>query len=309
MTILKEIEQYKNYGKCVQISNGSVELLVTVDVGPRIIKCGFIGGENIMFNDIDRNVNKRGALYDEYYYKGAEWYIYGGHRLWMTPETEPETYYPDNDPVDYEPIDNGAVFRPKAQIKNDVQLAMEIRLDENDNITVNHLITNVGKEKKEFAPWSLTVLNQGGMEIIERNPEKEGLLPNGRMILWPYTNLADERVYFGEDFITLCQDPTAETAFKLGLDSKIGRAFYIIGDTVFINNFPKFEPDGNYADFGCNFETYTSNEILELESLGQIYCAESGQTVEHLEQWQLRRNPGTPDPRDEGALRWFVEQF
>jgi hypothetical protein len=309
MTTLKVVPEYENYGKCVSISNGSVELYVTVDVGPRIIKCGFIGGENIMFNDLQRSVNKRGKLYDDYYYNGAEWYIYGGHRLWLTPETEPETYYPDNDPVEYREIEGGAVFTPKAQIKNDVQLEIEITLDDDNNISVNHKITNIGNTDKEFAPWALTVMNQGGIEILEQNPEKDGLLPNAKIVVWPYTNLSDDRVYFGEDFITLCQDPTAETAFKLGLDSKAGRAFYILGETVFINNFPKFEADGKYADFGCNFETYTSNEILEVETLGKIQVAKPGQTVTHLESWQLRRNPGTPDPRDEEAVRGFTQQF
>ena len=43
--------------------------------------------------------------YDEYYYESATWYIYGGHRLWLTPESSPETYYPDNDKVKYEITD------------------------------------------------------------------------------------------------------------------------------------------------------------------------------------------------------------
>ena len=46
--ISKEIIEFKNYGKCVKISNGIVEAVATVDLGPRIVFFGFVGGENIM---------------------------------------------------------------------------------------------------------------------------------------------------------------------------------------------------------------------------------------------------------------------
>ena len=53
MVSYKEIS-YKNYGKCLEISNGAIDLLVTLDVGPRIIRFGFCGEKNMLFEDIDR---------------------------------------------------------------------------------------------------------------------------------------------------------------------------------------------------------------------------------------------------------------
>ena len=40
--ITKEIIEFKNYGKCVKISNGIIEAVATVDLGPRIVFFGFI---------------------------------------------------------------------------------------------------------------------------------------------------------------------------------------------------------------------------------------------------------------------------
>ena len=42
---IKELE-FENYGNCLSVSNGMIEAVVTIDVGPRIIYFGFIGGES-----------------------------------------------------------------------------------------------------------------------------------------------------------------------------------------------------------------------------------------------------------------------
>ena len=44
MTNIKEIN-YENYGSCISMSNQTIELIVTVEKGPRIVYLGFIGEE------------------------------------------------------------------------------------------------------------------------------------------------------------------------------------------------------------------------------------------------------------------------
>ena len=51
---------YKSFGRCISMSNGSIELLATVDIGPRIIRFAKIGGENIMFEDENFSINAGG---------------------------------------------------------------------------------------------------------------------------------------------------------------------------------------------------------------------------------------------------------
>ena len=48
---------YKGWKNCYRVSNGEVELIVTGDVGPRIIRFGFVGGQNLFkeFADQTRN--------------------------------------------------------------------------------------------------------------------------------------------------------------------------------------------------------------------------------------------------------------
>ena len=62
--------EYKNYGKCAVFVRGGTKVMVTLDVGPRII---WFGTEDFNFlnEDLDRNVNKGGDYFDENYGKGT----------------------------------------------------------------------------------------------------------------------------------------------------------------------------------------------------------------------------------------------
>ena len=101
-------ENFKNYGKCAVFERGGVKLMVTLDVGPRIIWFG-TDEFNFMNEDLERNVQKGGEFFDEHYGKGATWYLYGGHRVWKSPE-DLETYTPDNFPVEADVRGNGGTF-------------------------------------------------------------------------------------------------------------------------------------------------------------------------------------------------------
>ena len=81
--------EYKGWSNCVRLSNDLVDLIATTDVGPRIIRFGFVGGEN-EFKEYEDMMGQTG---------GDEWRTYGGHRLWHAPEVQPRTYFPDNAPI------------------------------------------------------------------------------------------------------------------------------------------------------------------------------------------------------------------
>lgn len=304
--ITKTVTNYKNYGKVLLIDNGIAELAVTIDCGPRVISYKLKNGVNIMLNDDERKIKECGEAFDNYYFKGAAWYIYGGHRLWTSPESIPENYYPEQDAVDYKLIDKGAIFTPKPQTENGVAMEIEIAMEENSTkVKVDHRITNISGAPKEFALWALSVLAAGGLEVIEQNDKDTGLLHNRQMSLWAYTKMNDKRVYFGDKFITLKQDINADCAFKIGLDLHKGRAFYALEDTVFIKTYHHIE-GGRYPDNGMSFETFTNSSFIEMETLGELKNVAVGETVSHSENWELKKNPGTPGARDEAALSRFV---
>ena len=85
--------RYSIYGDCCKLSNGTVDVLVTAELGPRVIFYGFTGGEN-MFAELDPDLVVK--------HDWGEWHARGGHRLWHTLEELPRSYVPDNDPIEME---------------------------------------------------------------------------------------------------------------------------------------------------------------------------------------------------------------
>ncbi|MCP4640919.1 MAG: hypothetical protein GY851_10820, partial [bacterium] len=125
--------EYGGLPNCVKLSNGKMELVITTDVGPRVIRMGFAGGQNLMKEYPDMP-GKMG---------GDDWNIFGGHRLWHAPEAKPRTYSPDNAPVEYEW--NGTTLRLTQPVEADtgIQKQMEITLDaDSDHVTVLHRLIN-----------------------------------------------------------------------------------------------------------------------------------------------------------------------
>lgn len=303
-TTLREVE-YKNFGRCLELSNGMVKVLVTVDVGPRIINYSFIDGENIMLEDLDRLYSESGPAFEKF--GGGTWHIYGGHRLWVSPEGMPKSYYPDNEPVAYDLLENGVRLKPNPQKWNQFVYEIDVILDpDSTKAFLTHKITNLAAWPVELAPWALTVLSAGGKEIVPQPTKDTGLLGNRLLALWPYTKMTDARVHWGDRYITLCQDTNNKDSFKIGLNSEHGFAMYFNHGDLFLKQFTPVE-NGNYPDGGMSFETFTNHIFLEMETLGETVKLQPEETVTHCENWSLFKEERPGD--DEAELDRLVEKY
>lgn len=286
MITKKEI-QYKNYGRCLEISNGIIRLVVTVDFGPRIICYSFVDGENILFEDIERVFYQSDPLMDKVYGKDSVWKIYGGHRLWKSPEEFPRTYYPDNDPVLYKLTENGAVFMPPVQKWTSYGYTISVSISEdNTDVMVEHDITNHGISDVTLSPWAITVMSPGGVEVVPQPTRKTGISPQMQLAFWDFSKLTDTRLKWLEKYIVLKQDINSDDNIKFGINQEHGFAMYFNHDDLFVKQF-KPDPDGDYPDGGMSFETYTNPLFLEIESLGQLRTIAPEETVRHAEKWSL----------------------
>ena len=70
MTI-REGYKYGGWDNCIKLENDEIELVITADVGPRIIRFGFKDSQNL-FKEFSDQIGTTG---------GDEWKLYGGHRL------------------------------------------------------------------------------------------------------------------------------------------------------------------------------------------------------------------------------------
>lgn len=309
MSIKFSETNYETFGKCLKIENEICELCVTLELGPRIIRYALKGYDNMLKQDTDKIVGKYGPEYEKAFYKGAYWCNYGGHRLWTSPEAFPETYYPDNDPVKYEIRDDVAVIYGNPQMTNNIKYTFEISLDEkSSDVTIKHIVENINNTVQKFAPWTITVMDSGGLEIIPKPTTDTGLLPNCVIALWPYAHMNDERVYWGNKYITIKQNPNIQRAFKLGLNNENQWIAYLNKKCLFVKRYNHFD-NAIYPDFGVSFETYTDSGILEIETLGKLKEVQPNEKVEHIEHWELKKADISLDCKNEEEIESFVEEF
>ena len=310
MITVKEIESFKDYGKCVSITNGVVEALVMVDLGTRIICFGFVGGQNFMCAEREALGGRNDGNFEEFFGKGRKWENFGGHRVWLSPESYPETYTPDDKPVKYEKTDNGAVFYSEPDAEIGVTKTMEVMMDADDtNIQVKMQVKNTSDKDMEFSIWALSVCAAGGTLIVPTNTNDTGLLPNRTIVVWPYTDMSNDRIYWGKKYVTVRQDVNCDGPMKLGFDLNGGAAYYVLGDEVLCKKYDTNHPDGKYPDGGCSFETYTNECMLEFETLGELKTVKPGETSEHIEAWSICKKPCDVDLKNDESIENLISKL
>ena len=223
MTVQMQKVSYGGWPRCIRLANQNIELIATTDVGPRIIRLGFIGSPNL-FKEFPE-VGKTG---------GESWQNYGGHRLWHAPEAMPRTYAPDNSAIEHQW--DGATLKliQPTEAATGIQKEIEVTLDpQHNNVSVRHRLANKNAWTVELAPWALSVMQGPGRAIVPQEPPANDLLPVRPLALWGYTNMTDPRWKWGAKFIQLASDPAAKTAQKFGVGSKLGWAAYHRTDRFF----------------------------------------------------------------------------
>ena len=282
----------------VRIANEQAELIVTLDVGPRVISYRTAGGENV-FKTFDAQLGGTGEV---------EWKSRGGHRFWLAPEDPVLSYLTDNAPVQHRVISDFEIEvenAPSDQLP--VRKVMRVALDANSTrVTVSHRAENDGDTPFTAATWGLSVMAPGGIEIIPLPPLGEhprDLLPTRNVVLWAFTDMADARWRWGRRFITLRQADAGPT--KLGLAHRERWIAYHRGDSLFLKTI-EHTSGATYPDIGCNFETFTNEEMLEVEALGPLMELAPGAATSHTEQWQLYGEVTAPPAADDDRLASWI---
>jgi hypothetical protein len=274
---------YQGWPNSYRITNGEVELVVTSDIGPRIMRFGFVGGQNL-FKEYPDTLGKRGE---------KEWMIRGGHRLWAAPEDQTLTYALDNGPVKIEI--KGDILEATQPVEQTTGLQKQIIVKmaaTGANVEVVHRIKNTNPWAIEFAPWALTVMAPGGVGITgfpPRGKHPDILPPTNPLVMWAYTDFSDKRWQYTKKYLALRQDAKATEPQKIGLFNEDTWGAYLLGSDLFLKRY-RADSAMAYPDFGCSFETFTDADMLELETLGPVTKVAPGASVEHVERWSLHNN-------------------
>lgn len=288
MAVSFSVVEYSSFGKCLKIENDLQEMYVTIDIGPRVIKYNLKGLPNVMKEDSERSISRSNDEIDAKFGKGSVWYIYGGHRFWVSPENMPDSYYPDNDAVDYEISGSSVLFTPPVQRATGFCLKLRITMSQTTaEAEVEHILEYHGSGKVNASVWALSVMAPGGTAFARQCDDQTGLLPNRYITLWPYSNPTDSRFCLGEKYISLTSVEGADCPFKVGFNNTHGTIVYVNNGCAFKKEFDTFHGKMPYPDGDCSTELYTNDAFLEAESLGALTVIESGKSTSHTERWSL----------------------
>jgi len=276
---------------CIKLSNGTIDLIVTTAVGPRILFYGPSGGQNHLGSFPDSSVKT--AL--------GSWKPYGGHRLWVWPEVFPATYAPDNDPVEHQLQGDLSVLLRRPTDGASMEKQIRIALDPSgSHVRLEHTVTSHNLWPIDVAVWAITIV-QSGTAIVPRVPfqSHDDYAPATQpLALCAFTDLQDPRFTLGLKYILLRADPARPNAQKFGLRNKEGWCAHLRGDTLFVKRFAHHNR-AVYPDYGVNTEVYVEGAFQEVELMGPRSVVWPGESLSLSEEWNLFQGikvaPGAAD--------------
>lgn len=274
---------YGGWPNCYRVSNGEVELVLTSDVGPRIMRFGFVGGQNL-FREFEDQMGTSGE---------TDWVPRGGHRLWMAPEDPVKSYAPENGPVAVMIADGTIEATQPVEPLTGIEKRITVRMATTaTRVNVVHTLRNASQETLELAPWALSMMARGGHGIHgfpPRGTHPEELPPTNPLVMWAFTDLGDPRWTFTKKYMVLRQDPSNSVPQKLGTWNTKTWGAYLLNGELFVKKYVTLAGPRAYPDFGCSYETFTNADFLELETLGPLTRLVPGESVTHTETWSLHR--------------------
>jgi hypothetical protein len=282
--------EFSGSRNCYECRIGDKRLIITADFGPRILSLSVGGGPNVLFVDGQKR------------FKNGQWLLYGGHRLWIAPETQ-STYAPDNDPCWVE-SGRGSVTVTAADKALGLEKSITVS-ERRGDFVITHTVVNRSETLVIGAIWALTCVTPPVTVFFPWGTGGDWDLK--KIVYWNkwMNHATDVR---GTQFI-----PT-DDLFLIrpdGSEGKVGTsgAGGFVGATgdgfSFIKRFDR-RRSAIYPDEDCALQCYTCADFVEMETLGPLVTFFPNVPIVHEEQWIIRDT--AVDPADGKAVRMLVSR-
>ena len=281
-TEIKQIN-LKNYGKCVLINNGSVKIIVCIDVGPRIIFWGYYNGKNMLYApyeilEDDKNTGQKipADIFFKHY----------GHEIMLEYESGKSAFLSSHATI-YSILPEGVCFS-WANAKLGVNVNLEIIIQNNTNsIMVVHSIENTKPESQNFSICSSTSVSPNGILLAPQNTKNKRNSPNRVLSLWKKTNINDPRLYIANEYIRFNNVENYELpALKLGINNKNAWVTYSKDEFTFLKHY-LHNSNAKYLNFDSSFIIDSKKDCLSLKVLSPVYNVKKNETAKMVEYWSV----------------------
>lgn len=273
--------------KSIILENEHFQVECLAQAGPRVVRLiPLWTGENL-FAEAPNFKTKT---------QSGEYQYFGGHRLWYAPESFAHTYHPDSHGISIKEVQDGLRLTGMDEPGTGIRKIITIQISPNRSfIILKHKLQNQGQVTVRLAPWAITMMRPNGIAILPQqngNVDEDGLMPNRRFALWPYSRWGDPRLQLGDQYIFVKYESNAKP-LKLGYFNPHGWLGYLYDDVFFVKRFG-VRRDKEYADYGSNSEIYTNHRATELESLGPLVDLHPHEDIVHTETWEIYKDSEIP---------------
>lgn len=269
------IENHDIFGEMLFAENGDIKLGIPLGFGIRISYLSYKASKNLFFEQPKEMTD----LASE-----DGWRVYGGHRVWLAPESEKD-YNPDNLPISYEIADDRIILYQREDECLRVKKCVEISFEADNTVKVVNKLQNTDGKTRSFSVWGVTSMAGGGIEYIPLKYGELNYSPLNHISTWFYTDLGDKRAEYYPELIKLSHRPYP-TKYKIGVGHPNGSIKYVNHGVCFEKIFDIYK-DKQYPDNNVSFETFMCDYMVEVESLSPLFEVAPNQTVSHTELWRL----------------------
>jgi hypothetical protein len=287
-----EKTEFLGWREAYRVRLGEAAMVVVIEIGPRILSLSVGDGPNLLFVDQETAGQGRGD---------TDWHIYGGHRVWVAPETE-DTYALDNGRCEVEVSDAGLTVMGPVIPQNGLQKRLTVSA-QGDRFVVEQGVRNTGGTLYTGAVWALTCVEPKG--VIAFPWGRQGNWDLKKIMYWSKwmdhgSDVISQQWQPGPDLFRVV--PTGEEG-KVGSNSPEGWVALCREDATFVKSF-HWLPNVRYPDQDCSLQVYTCGQFIEMETLGPLTTFYPGEEVVHREVWTVTAE--AIDPADGAALRSLV---
>jgi hypothetical protein len=250
---------YKDW-EAVYCYSGDCALVVGISKGPRILSFTNADGPNLLYEDHTG-------------FRVGDWYLYGGHRFAIAPESD-RSYYPDNEPCEaFE--QHGTLHVQAPRTAEGVQKTLSITpAVSGRGFDISHVLTNVGTDPWQGALWAITCIPPQGSVTAHTDADDVHIWPGTKPGVWEV-------------------DGSRIVAYPDGSRGKIGwysgntEITSVTPDRRFSIRVPEVTPRSKCVDGGSNVELFYCREHYELETLSGEVVLAPGESVSHVQQWRI----------------------
>jgi hypothetical protein len=286
--VIEKID-YRGWKDSYRFSNGIIELIVVPRISGRVMKYGFIGKENVLWE----NPQLYGVPSDS---QSKEWQNYGGYKLWPAPQKVwgwPPDPLLDGGSCEAEVKDGGICLTGAKSDTSGIRFIRNIKMFQGSSaVEIIQTMENTSDTDVEWGIWDVTQVRPSGRILIP-SPD------SGK--IWGQTGALKQSQWSMKDGMMYLKHSGQTGKFFCMGDS--GWMAYELAGTVYVKKFKPF-PREKFPEGEANSEVYTTKDYVEMEVISPSVKLKPGEKYSFTVYWYLFES--APKLTDE-RLRKLVE--